>query len=349
MAFVDLQAVGQQQHGVVACEDLLFEQRFVGARRGGVDLDFQRVDVVLQLPDILGLAVREKVGVGAPLGESLHRDHLLLQVEGVVAQGALGEPLAVARLFVGFAVEKVHQQVFLVVREADVSRIGDDGVHVAVGGAVVVDQHVVEQVRVGLLPADADRHVFDAVEEEPVLEFEGLFLLADVVERAVQLLVGVRDEVVADEEAADGDERHQYDERFGDLDQRHAGRLHGQQFVVLAQVAHGHDRRQQHRQRQAHRDHVGHEIGHQLDDDSGAEALAHQFVDVAPYDVHHQHEHDDEKREDHRAQVGFQNEFMDGLHAAARCFLLRKDTSFTSISVRVSVNIMAAPGGTSKL
>jgi len=39
-------------------------------------------------------------------------------------------------------------------------------------------------VRVGFLVAHADRHVVDAVEEEPVLEFEGLFLLPDVVERA---------------------------------------------------------------------------------------------------------------------------------------------------------------------
>ena len=90
----------------------------------------------------------------------------------------------VAGLFVGLAVEERHQQVFLVVRQADIARVGHDGVHVAVGGAVVVDQHVVQQVRVGFLVAHADRHVVDAVEEEPVLEFEGLFLLPDVVERA---------------------------------------------------------------------------------------------------------------------------------------------------------------------
>ena len=88
-------------------------------------------------------------------------------------------------LFVGLAVKERHQQVSLVVRKADVTRIGDDGVHIAVGGAVVVNQHVVQQVRVGLLMTHANRHVFDAVEEEPVLEFEGLFLLSDVVKCAV--------------------------------------------------------------------------------------------------------------------------------------------------------------------
>ena len=267
----------------------------------------------------------------------------------MVAQFALGEPLAAAGLLVGLAVEKRHQQVFLVVRKTDVSRIGHDGVHVAVGRAVVVYQHVVQQMRFGFLPADADRHVVDAVEEQSVLKFETLFLLADVVQDAEHLFVGVRHEVVADEEAAHGDQAHQNNQRLGDAYERHAGRLHGQQFVVLAQIAHGHDGRQQHGQRQSQRDHVGHEVGHQLDDDACAESFAHQLVDVTPHDVHHQDEHHDEEREDHRPQVGFQYEFMDGFHAAAPAFLLRKGNSFTTISVRVSVNIMAAPGGTSKL
>ena len=160
-----------------------------------------------------------------------------------------------------------------------------------------------QQVRVGFLVAHADRHVVDAVEEESVLEFKGLLLLLDVVERAVELLVGTRHEVVADEEAAHGDDAHQDDERLGDLDERHAGRLHGQQLVVLAQVAHRHDGGEKHRQRQTHRDHVGHEVGHQLDDDPGAQALSHQLVDITPYDVHHQHEHDDEEGEDHGSEV----------------------------------------------
>ena len=62
-------------------------------------------------------------------------------------------------------------------------------------------------------------------------------------------------------------------------------------------------------------------------DDAGAQSLAHQLVDVAPHDVHHQHEHDDEEREDHRAEVGLQNESVNGFHAADRSFLLRKDSA----------------------
>ena len=260
------------------------------------------------------------VGVAALHGEAFHGDRLILLVEDVVAQPALGEPLAVAGLLVHLAVEKRHEQEPLVVRQADVARVGHDGVHVAVGDAVVVDQHVAQQVRFGFLPAHADRHVVDAVEEQAVLEFEALFLLADIVDDAVHLFVGIRHEVVADEETAHGDHAHQDDERLGDADERHAGRFHRQQLVVLAQVAHGHDRGQQHGQRQPQRDHVGHEIGHQLDDDAGAQPLSDQLVDVAPHDVHHQDEHHDEEREHHRPQVGFQYEFVDGFHAAAPAF-----------------------------
>ena len=303
---------------------------------------------MLELVDVLGAGVREEVGVGAFHGESLHGDHLFLEIENVVAQRTLVEPLRVACLLVGFAVEERHQQEALVVREPDVARVGDDGVHVSAGVAVVVDQHVVEQVRVGLLVAHADRHVVDAVEEESVLELEGLFLLADVVERAVEFLVGRRNEVVADEEAGHGQHAHEDDERLGDLHERHAGRLHGQQLVVLAEVSHRHDRREEHREGKSHRDEVRHEVGHQLDDDSCAETLAHQFVDVAPHDVHHQHEHDDEEREHHRAEVRLQDELVYGFHAAGRVFFRYKVNSFTTISVSVRVNIMAAPGGTSK-
>ena len=174
------------------------------------------------------------------------------------------------------------------------------------------------------LVSHADRHVVDAVEEESVLEFEALFLLADVVDDAEHLLVGVRHQVVRDEEAPHGDESHDDDQRLGDPEQRHPGRLHGQQFVVFAQIAHRHDRGQQHRQRQPHRDHVGHGVGHQLDDDPGAESLAHEFVDVAPHEVHHQHEHDDEEGEDHGSEVGLQDEFMDGLHAVYAIFCSAK-------------------------
>ena len=183
-AFVDACTVGQGQHLVVVGEDLLPEQRFVGACGGRIDRQLQRVDRPVELGDVLGRALVREVGVRAFETKTLHGDDAVLLLEDVMAQRAFAVPLVVARLLVGLAIEERDEQVFLVVRQADVARVGHRGGHVAVDVAVVVDQHVAQQVGLGVLFADADAHVLDAVEEEPVLEFEGLFLLPDVVERA---------------------------------------------------------------------------------------------------------------------------------------------------------------------
>ena len=60
------------------------------------------------------------------------------------------------------------------------------------------------------------------------------------------------------------------------------------------------------------------------------ESLAHQLVDVPPDEVHHQDEHHDEKREDHRSQVGLQIRVCEWFSSAASfgCFRVRKDNSF---------------------
>ncbi len=221
------------------------------------------------------------------------------------------------------------------------------GRHVAVRGPVVVDQHVGQQARFGVLVADADAHVLDAVEEQTVLEFDGLLLLADVVAQAVHLLVGVGNEVVYQKEAGDGDDAHHDGERLHDPGQRHAGRFHGQQFVVLSQIAHRHDGGQQHDERQTHREHGNQRVAQQFEDDAHAQTLAYQLVDVPPQDVHQQDEHDDEKGHDQGTQIGLEYEFMDGFHRLSCVFVRYKVNNFTAISVKVRVNIMAAPGGTS--
>ena len=175
VAFVETQAVGHRQHRIVSDEKLLFQQRFVGTGRRCVHRPFQRIDVLLQFIDILRLAVRKEVGIGAAHRKTVHRDFLLLHVEPVVPQCTFVEPLAVAGLFVGLAVVRDHVQITFVVGRADVTRIGDDGVHIAVDGAVVVNQHVVQQIGAGIPSFDTDGHILDTVEKEPVLEFECRF------------------------------------------------------------------------------------------------------------------------------------------------------------------------------
>ena len=120
-AFVDACTVGQGQHLVVVGEDLLPEQRFVGACGGRIDRQLQRVDRPVELGDVLGRALVREVGVRAFETETLHGDDAVLLLEDVMAQRAFAVPLVVARLLVGLAVEERDEQIFLVVRQADVA------------------------------------------------------------------------------------------------------------------------------------------------------------------------------------------------------------------------------------
>ena len=129
-----------------------------------------------------------------------------MKLEFIALKGAFVVPLAcISGLFEAFAVEERDLQKALVVREPDVARIGDSRGHIARCVAVVVDQHVGQQPALRILVPDADAHAVDAIEEEPVLKFEGLVHLANVVDRAEKLFVGVWHQVVDDEETADGD------------------------------------------------------------------------------------------------------------------------------------------------
>lgn len=113
-----------------------------------------------------------------------------MKLEFIALKGAFVVPLAcISGLFVAFAVEERDLQKALVVREPDVARIGDSRGHIARCVAVVVDQHVGQQPALRILVPDADAHAVDAIEEEPVLKFEGLVHLANVVDRAEKLLL----------------------------------------------------------------------------------------------------------------------------------------------------------------
>ncbi len=204
-----------------------------------------------------------------------------------------------------------------------------------------------QQSGVVVLLADAYAHALQAVEEEAVLEFQLLPLLAYVVEYLEHALVGERYEIVYYEEAAHGYAAHDDKQRPQYLRQRHAGRLHRQQLVALAEVSHSHDRRQQHGQRQTQRDHVGRGAGDELDNDAYVETLSHQIVDISPYEVHHQHELYDEERYEQRSQIGFKHQFVYLFHAPATCFL-RKVNSFTITNTAQKVNIMQLPVGMSR-
>ena len=88
---------------------------------------------------------------------------------------------------------------------------------------------------------------------------------------------------------------------------RHAGRLHGGEFVRSA-VAQGHDGSHQHRQRQRQVDQAGRGEDHQLEHDPQFQALANHVVGVHPKKLHVQNEQSDGQGHRERAKEGAQHE-----------------------------------------
>ena len=322
-ALVLAQRVGQIQHLNVACENVVPQQRLIRLGRHAYHRRIQRVDVVLQFDYGLCLRAAYHLVVIRTLEvEALHRDLGLLNIETVMAQAILRVPLIVARLLIVLAVVERDVEELLVGRKTYVTGLCYGGCHVAVGITVVIYEYPREQSRLRVLMLDTNAHVVYTVEEEPVLKLQHLLLTPYVIYNHRHLFVSVRHQIVHYEETAYRDEYGHYDQRLHDPHERHAGRLHRQQLVVLAQVSHRHDRRQKHRQRQTHRDHVDGCIAYELDNDTRIETLAHKLVDVTPHEIHHQHEGDDEEGHDKRPEIGFEYQLMYGFesHRPISCY-----------------------------
>ena len=161
----------------------------------------------------------------------------------------------------------------------------------------------------------ADTHILVyAVKEQAILELQHLLLTLDVAQDNHRTLVGIRHKVVHQEETANGDEECDDDEWLHNTHQRHTCRLHCLQLEVLAHITHCHNSRQQHRKWQTQRNHIDCGIEDKLQNDICAESLACQILNKSPHEVHHQHECDDEKGHNQRAQICLEDKFMNGFH-----------------------------------
>ena len=138
----------------------------------------------------------------------------------MVAQRAVIKPGVVTRFFVSLTVVEGDEQVFLVIRQGDVPRVGYRSSHVPVRIPRIIDQDVGEQLGFGVLFADTYTHVVDSVEKDTVLEFDRLFLLANVIQQCIDLLGRMRHQVVGDEETADRDRTYYDNQRAENARQR---------------------------------------------------------------------------------------------------------------------------------
>ena len=164
----------------------------------------------------------------------------------------------------------------------DGARIGHGHAYVALVGRVVVDNDVVHESG-GLVVAVNSQHIaVDAVVENAGGNLDDIFGAANIVAQRINLLVGHRDQVVGDEESANGD-GHRHKNQWGQhAAQRDAGTLDGQQFVVLSHAAQRHDGRQQGGQWKNQRQQGGAAPSHKLENYAQRQTFTHQFIYVEP-------------------------------------------------------------------
>ena len=153
------------------------------------------------------------------------------------------------------AAVELQKEVLLVVGQLEVAGVGQDDACVVETTAHVVDHQVVEGARLLILVVDEEVVAGNLVVEHTLGNLElGRFLLYGV-EQGIHLGLGYRQHVVLEEEGSDSYEADEDYQGLHHLQQRDSGRLHGRKLKALAEVAEGHERRQQDGKRQSHRNH----------------------------------------------------------------------------------------------
>ena len=222
--------------------------------------------------------------------------------------------LARIRLFVVDAVEELESQVLFVVGYVHQRRIGQRKAHVALVRTVVIHDDAVHHPAFVVASVDAQHVAVDTVVEGVFRDLYLVLRTEYIVSQGIYFLIRKRYEVVRGEEGAYAYQHGDHAHRRKHPAQGYAGRLDGQQLVVLGKVAQGHHRSQQHCQRQGGRDDGAAAPAEELQDDAESQALSDEFVDVEPEELHHEDEQDHEEDCGHRPQERLQDEPVQFLH-----------------------------------
>ncbi len=188
-----------------------------------------------------------------------------------------------------------EEKVLFVVGKAQFARVGQDDHGVVESLGEIVNHEVVEHTRVAVFFFYQQVVAAYLVVEDTLGYVQFGRLLPYREEQGIHLHLGLGQYVVLEKEGTYGNENDGDDERVHGLPQGDAGRLDGQEFEPLAQVAECHERRQEHRQGQRH----GHDgeggVEKQLGQDAHFDAFAYQFIDIFPQKLHQQHKEADEE------------------------------------------------------
>ena len=179
----------------------------------------------------------------------------------------------------------------------------------------MVIEHYTLHHSCGLIPVlDTQDIAVDSVVEYSRRNLDLFLRLPYVLPERVDLVVGLGNKGVDDEECRDGDDYGGYEQGSHHPEHGHSGCLEGNELVVLSHAAHCHHRGQQGRKRQGHRQDGAAAPEEEFSHYAEAESLADQFVDVDPEELHHQDENDHQEDHEEWSYESGQYESVDFLH-----------------------------------
>ena len=213
----------------------------------------------------------------------------LLKLEGRVAV-FLGVGLLVIR-----SVEKREREVCLVLGHLHHGGIGDGKAGVSFVLCVVVHHHAMHHAVVVVSAVHSEDVAVDTVVKGSSRNLDLILGLADILSKLVDVVVGYRDESVADEESTDTDAQTDDSKRDEDSLQGDSGCLDGKELVILSELSESHHGCEESRQRQGEREHCRASPCQELQDHPYAQSFADELVDVEPQELHDEDEHDDKQ------------------------------------------------------
>ena len=195
----------------------------------------------------------------------------------------------------------------LVVGHLQVAGIGQDDARVVESAADVVNHHVEQRPGLGILAFDIQVVARNLVVEHPLGNLDLRRFLTHGIKEGPHLRLRDRQHIVLEEERADRHQGDEHNQRPHDLHQRHPGGLHRRKLEPLAEVTECHQRREQNRERERHRDHRQRGVEEQLAEHVDFKPLPHEVVDIAPEELHQHDEQAYEKRHKEQRQEAAQH------------------------------------------
>ena len=207
----------------------------------------------------------------------------------------------------------------LVGRRLQAGRIGHHDLRILKALVHLVNNHLIEHARLGILVIHIDVDIGDAAIKHAFGNLDSRARLLHRHNHSRQLLLGIRRDVILKDKRNTRQQHAENADGHHDAPQRNAGRLHGRQFQLLAHISERNERSQQNGQRQSHRHQRDAGIPEKFGQNLHRQTLADQIIDITPKELHNQHEKTHKKRSHKKQQELFEDiriYFFDNCHYA---------------------------------